>query len=221
MTEFQDALGQPHVQLLLRLVVGGVLLLAGIAKLADRMTFRQAVAEYEVLPGALERPFAALVPWLETALGMLLLLGLGTAVAASLAVPLFLSFAAAISINLARGRQFDCHCFGSVESEGIGWPALLRSASLSLAALVVAVGASRFGALEAPLFGSDAALPSASEVIPTVLLAALVFDVLILLPEAVAFRAGFAQLYRTRITGAAGTDGRSPEAPTAGARDAT
>ena len=87
--------------------------------------------------------------------------------------------------------------------------------------MAVALGASRFGALEAPLFGSDATLPAASEVIPTVLLAALVFDVLILLPEAVAFRAGFAQLYRTRITGAARTDGRSPEAPTAGARDAT
>ena len=45
MTQLLDALGQPHVQLLLRLVLGGLLLLAGVTKLADRESFRQAVAE--------------------------------------------------------------------------------------------------------------------------------------------------------------------------------
>ena len=202
MTEVLDAIHQPHAQLLLRLVLGVLLLLAGVTKLVDRARFREAVADYDILPSRLERPFAALLPWLETTLGVLLLLGLGTTAAAALAAPLFLSFALAIGINLWRGRNFDCHCFGSVQNERIGWPALLRSIALVLAALVVAVGTSRFGALEASLFGSSADLPSPGEVIPVVFLAAVIFNLLILVPEAVAFRAIFVQARRTTIVGA-------------------
>jgi len=201
-SEFVDALHQPHAQLLLRLLLGGLLLLAGVTKLADRASVREAIAEYDILPSRVERPFAALLPWLETALGVLLLLGLGSTAAAALAAPLFLSFAFAIGVNLWRGRHFDCHCFGSVQHERIGWPALVRSMALVLGALVVAVGTSRFGALEGALFGSSASLPPVSEVIPIVFLAAVVFDLLILLPEAIALRSTLSSARRTWITGA-------------------
>ncbi|MCH7511424.1 MAG: DoxX family membrane protein [Chloroflexi bacterium] len=220
MTPLLDALDQHHAQLLLRLVLGGLLLLAGVTKLADRAGFRQAVAEYEILPERLQRPFATLLPWLETTLGVLLLLGLGTAIAASLATPLFLSFALAIGVNLLRGRDFDCHCFGSVQSEQIGWPALLRSTALVLAALVVAIGASPFGALDAVVLGSTDGLPPVAEVIPVVFLAAVVFDVLILLPETLAFRAIFARANRVRITGS-GSNGHHPNASTLETESAT
>jgi uncharacterized membrane protein YphA (DoxX/SURF4 family) len=209
-TQLLDALDQPHVQLLLRLVLGGLLLLAGVTKLVDRASFRQAVAEYGVLPERLEWPFAALLPWMETAVGVLLLVGLGGAVAAWLAVPIFLSFGVAIGVNLWRGRHFDCHCFGSVHSEEIGWLPLLRSAALVLTALVVALGASRFGALDLVLFGSNAELPPAGEVVPVVFLAAVVFDVLILVPEAIAFQVGFSRLYAKHVARPAGHRPKTP-----------
>jgi len=209
MTSLFDSLHQPHVQLLLRLVLGGLLLLAGVSKLADRAAFRGAVAEYKVLPSQLEATFAIVLPWLETALGVLLLLGLGTTVAAALAAPLFLSFGIAIGVNLARDRHFNCHCFGAVQRDPIGWPALLRSIVLVLATLVVAVGASRFGALEFALFGSGDDLPPAIEVVPVVFLAAVAFNVLILLPEALAVRAAFARSYATRLTSRAHHHGRT------------
>jgi len=201
MTEVLNALEQPHTQLLLRLIVGGLLLLAGATKLVDRDGFRDAVAEYKILPAALERPFALAVPLLETALGVLLLLGLGTAFAAALATPLFLSFGLAIGVNLSRGRDFNCHCFGAVQSEQIGWPALVRSLALALAALTVALGASRFGAVESALFGTGGgavALPPVSEVIPIVLLAFVLFDALLLLPEAIATQLSFRRAYGSR-----------------------
>lgn len=210
MTEFLEALQQPHTQLLLRLVLGGLLLLAGVTKLAERSAAQQAVSEYDILPERFVRPFAATLPWAEISLGVLLLLGLGTTVASALAVPLFLSFAIAIGVNLRRGRDFDCHCFGSMQSERIGWPSLLRSLALATAALVVAIGASRFGALDAAFLGSGADLPPAVEVIPVVLVAAVIFDVLILLPEALAFRAIAAQRQRTMITGRAHANGHHP-----------
>lgn len=202
MHDLLDALRQPHAQLVLRLVLGGLLLLAGLAKLADRAGTLQAVAEYALLPKRWERPFAFVLPWVETALGGALLLGLGTTVVAALAVPLFLSFAFAIGVNVLRGRSFDCHCFGAVQREQIGTVALVRSCLLTLAALVVAVGASRFGALDAVLFGAPADLPSPGEVVPAVFLALVVLDVLVLLPEAVAFKTGFDRAYRARLTGA-------------------
>lgn len=203
MTGFLEAIDQPHLQLLLRLVVGGLLLLAGATKLVDRVGFREAVAEYEVLPKQLERPAAMAIPLLETALGVLLLVGLGTAFAAAVAVPLFLSFGVAIGVNLMRGRNFDCHCFGAVQSDRIGAAAFLRSMALVLAALVVALGASGFGALETALFGSQASLPPAAEVLPIVLIAFVFIDVLILLPETLSFRAAMIRVRAARITGVA------------------
>lgn len=194
---FLDALDQHHLQLLLRLVLGALLLLAGVTKLAGRAAFREAVAEYQLLPSRLEGPFATALPVLETTLGALLLLGLGTAFAAALAAPLFLSFGLAIGVNLLRGREFDCHCFGALQSEGIGWPAFVRSLALGGAALVVAVGASGFGALETALGGSTAGLPPVGEVIPVVFMAALILNVLILLPQTVTFRSILAGV-RTR-----------------------
>jgi len=198
MTGLLDTIDQPHIQLLLRLLVGGLLVLAAVTKLADRNAFRSAVAEYDVLPAALERPFAALLPLVELTLGGLLLLGLATEAAAWLAVPVFLSFAIAIGGNLLRGRDFNCHCFGAVQSDQIGWPALTRSLLLAGAALTVALGASRFGALDGALFGGTAGLPPVSEAIPMVLLALVLFNGLLILPEALATRTSFRRAYGSR-----------------------
>lgn len=194
MPDLIDAFGQPHVQLLLRLVLGGLLLLAGVTKLAELAAFRDAVTEYDVLPRAIARPFATALPLAEVSTGSLLLVGFGTAVVAWLALPLFAAFAFGIGVNLARGKHFDCHCFGAVQRDEIGWPAFLRAVALAVAALVVALGASRFGALEHALFGTNEDLPSSAEVLPVILLAAVVFDVLFLLPEALSVRTSFRRM---------------------------
>jgi hypothetical protein len=54
------------------------------------------------------------------------------------ALSLLLTFVAGISINLALGRKPECHCFGQIHSEPVGWPTLLRNAALgALAGLIV------------------------------------------------------------------------------------
>jgi peroxiredoxin len=47
---------------------------------------------------------------------------------------LILLFIVGISYNLAKGRQPDCHCFGQLHSEPIGWTTLVRNGFLALLA---------------------------------------------------------------------------------------
>ena len=59
MSDFLDLLRQPHILLLLRLVLGALLLIAGVTKLLDRAAFYDAVTEYDVLPSKMTRPFVS------------------------------------------------------------------------------------------------------------------------------------------------------------------
>jgi thiol-disulfide isomerase/thioredoxin len=57
------------------------------------------------------------------------------------ALVLLLTFVVAIGLNMARGRNPDCHCFGQLHSEPAGWPTLARNGVLAgLAAWLVARG---------------------------------------------------------------------------------
>lgn len=47
-------------------------------------------------------------------------------------------FVVAIAISLARGRRPDCHCFGQLHSEPVGWKTLIRNLALAaIAGLVI------------------------------------------------------------------------------------
>lgn len=109
---------------------------AGVAKLADRAGSRRALVDFGV-PSALASPLGILLPFAELAFAIALL-PLSTAwIGAVGALALLLLFVVAIGINLARGRQPDCHCFGQISSSPAGWSTLARNVLLSLVALLV------------------------------------------------------------------------------------
>jgi peroxiredoxin/uncharacterized membrane protein YphA (DoxX/SURF4 family) len=115
--------------LVARLALAAVFLVSGVAKLADRSGSRKSVRDFG-LPEALAGPIGGLLPLLELAVAMALLpvaSAVGGAVAAI--APLAL-LTAAITVNLVRGRKPDCHCFGRLSSEPIGWSTLLRNLGL-------------------------------------------------------------------------------------------
>ena len=101
-----------------RLFLGAMLLLSGALKLPDPGQFAQIVAQYEIIPIELVPYAAVLVPALEALLGLLLVVGYRTRAAACVSLLMMIAFAVFISINLARGRSFDCGCF-EVSSLGI------------------------------------------------------------------------------------------------------
>lgn len=95
-----------------RFLLAFMFILAGISKLRDRQLPR-VIASYELLPKALVRPLSGWLPRLEIACGVLLGLGLATAVTALIVAALLVGFAGALALMLLRGRKIDCGCFGS------------------------------------------------------------------------------------------------------------
>lgn len=124
--------------LLARLLLAGVFVVAGVAKLADLPGSRKAVAAFGV-PGRLADPFGLLLPLAELAVAVLLL-PVATAWWGALgALVLLLLFVAGIGANLARGRTPDCHCFGQLHSAPAGPSTLIRNGALALVALFIVV----------------------------------------------------------------------------------
>ena len=102
----------PWLSTAARLVLGGVLLVAGGAKVIDPQASVVAVRAYELLPDGLVTPVGWGLPFLELALGVLLLLGIAVRPAAWVAAVLLAGFVAAVASAAVRGLSIDCGCFG-------------------------------------------------------------------------------------------------------------
>ena len=126
--------------LICRLLLAGVFVGAGLAKLADRGGTRTAAVEFGV-PERLAGLVAEVLPFLELVIGIALVPSSTARFAALAAAALLLAFSAAIVNAMAHGRAPDCHCFGQVHSAPAGWRTLLRNlVLLGLAAFVAIAG---------------------------------------------------------------------------------
>jgi uncharacterized membrane protein YphA (DoxX/SURF4 family) len=97
---------------LARLGLAGIWLVSGALKAIDPLQTTVAVDAYDVLPPLGVEIVAALLPWVEIALGVLLLVGLGTRLVGLLSALLMLGFLAGVTQAWARGLSIDCGCFG-------------------------------------------------------------------------------------------------------------
>ena len=103
---------QPWTGLLSRLILGGVLLIAGYLKVGATEKSQMAVRAYELLPISIANLFGLVLPFFEVAIGLLLILGAGTRIAAALGGFTMSIFIIAIAQAWARGLNIDCGCFG-------------------------------------------------------------------------------------------------------------
>ncbi len=95
-----------------RLVLGGVLLVAGALKLDNLGASVYATRAYQLLPYDLTAPVGYALPIIEVALGLALIAGLFTRLSALGGSLLMLAFIFAISSAWSRGLSLDCGCFG-------------------------------------------------------------------------------------------------------------
>lgn len=131
---------------------------AGIDKLRHRDLLPGVIANYRLLPDALVAPAAALLPGVELLVAVGLLLGFAP-LAPMVAIALLLVFAAAMAINIGRGRRhIDCGCGHVGLRQQLGWSQVARNLVLATA-LLPALAAGR-----ADLGMADAALGAAAGV---------------------------------------------------------
>lgn len=128
---------------------GLVFAAAGAQKLYHWSLLRGVIANYRLLPEALVVPASWLLPPAELLLGFWLLSGRAPSLSAVAATTLFVLFAAAMAINLRRGRgHIDCGCNSTFLRQELRWSLVVRN--LVLAALL----------LPALLSAAPAALPA-------------------------------------------------------------
>lgn len=124
------------------IVLGTALLLANAAiqKFRGLARFADIVTAYRVLPDALSRSVACLIPCLEAAMAAALVWEPSRHGAAMAAAGLLIAYAAGLAVNLLRGRRdLDCGC-GAARDRGpiaawMVWRNVLLAAALGVAAL--------------------------------------------------------------------------------------
>lgn len=104
---------QPWVSAAVRLGLAGVWLAAGGSKVGDLAASGRAVNAYQVMPYEAAKMVGAALPFVEMTLGVLLLVGLATRLAAGISTALLVVFIAGIASAWARGLSIDCGCFGN------------------------------------------------------------------------------------------------------------
>jgi uncharacterized membrane protein YphA (DoxX/SURF4 family) len=104
--------GQLWLTTAARLVLGGVLVVAGWLKISSPDDAVRAVQAYQILPQSLTHAVGYGLPLLEILVGVLLVLGLGTRWAAVVGGALMVVFIIGIASVWVRGLSIDCGCFG-------------------------------------------------------------------------------------------------------------
>ena len=122
-----------------RFGLAAVWLLSGVPKALDPDQTYVAVRAYDVLPPLGVELVAAVLPWLEIALAVLLLLGLGTRAVALVSAGLLLVFIVGVAQAWARGLSIDCGCFGGGGVVEPGRTAYVQELARDAGFLVLAV----------------------------------------------------------------------------------
>jgi len=122
------------VNFILRLIVGGVFVIAGVLKIAHPTSFANDIANYRLLPHNAVNLLAITLPWIEVVAGALLVAGTWKRASAVLITLLMIVFLIAIGQALARGLDIRCGCFGTIEARKVGVRAVEEDVALFLMA---------------------------------------------------------------------------------------
>ncbi|MGH6654435.1 MAG: MauE/DoxX family redox-associated membrane protein, partial [Actinocrinis sp.] len=104
---------QPWISLAARLLLGAMWFYYSLPKLGTAEQNAASVRNFRILPGGLIETFAYAQPYTELALGLLVLVGLGTRLVAVLSAALLLVYIAGIVSLGARGIHITCGCGGA------------------------------------------------------------------------------------------------------------
>jgi hypothetical protein len=136
-----------------RLLIGGLLLVGGAAKLAAGDAYRRRwLDSYFKLPSSLSGPLAAAFSFLEVSVGSAYLLGFSRSVFGWLTAALLTVITGVVAVTLIRGRKPACGCAGTLSDSLASWRLVIRNAVfIGVSAGVAYFGAADLGLGSAPL----------------------------------------------------------------------
>ncbi len=109
------------VSFFFRVIMGGIFLVSGLAKISDPYRFILTMREFRLFPEVIVPFTAVYLPWLEFVVGLFILLGLMHRSSALILLCLNMIFTAAIVSVMVRGIDVDCGCFGLL-ADMLGMP---------------------------------------------------------------------------------------------------
>lgn len=103
----------PWLSLAARLLLGAMWLYYCLPKLGSADANAASVRNFQILPGGMVNAFAYAQPYVELALGLLVIAGLGTRLVAALSALLLLVYIGGIASLAVRGIHITCGCGGT------------------------------------------------------------------------------------------------------------
>jgi len=98
-----------------RLVLGTILIMAALGRLPEGARFVDVVTGYGLLPRDVARAYGSVLPWLELAVGLCLVMGLLSRLAAGASIMMVISFIVANGTSVFGYEYWydeSCGCFG-------------------------------------------------------------------------------------------------------------
>ncbi len=123
-------LSNQYLLFIFRVILGLIFIYSGIMKIIDTPGFSNSIYNYRLLPDFLINFLAIILPWIEFITGLLLLLGITIKENTLIINALLIIFIIAVIINLFRGLDINCGCFGTGNGTKIGFAKLVENSFL-------------------------------------------------------------------------------------------
>ena len=122
---------EPLIGLIFSMVLSYIFVVAAVHKWKDLGEFQETLANYQVIPTFLVKPFSFAMPMVELFAGVGILVPAITNLSALVIALLLLTYMTAMSLNLVKGRRsIDCGCGGGDQKQNISEWLVLRNAVL-------------------------------------------------------------------------------------------
>ena len=136
-TQIYRLLRNHWFQLGLRIVLGMLFLVAGLAKIFDTAAFAKVISNFTLAPESWVIPLAIFIPYAEVILGLMLLLNFYLRFAIGAGSILLVVFTGvSLYEYVLTGNAADCGCFGKLLARQNNWSLFLENAVM-FGALIV------------------------------------------------------------------------------------
>jgi uncharacterized membrane protein YphA (DoxX/SURF4 family) len=135
---FPTVLRSNNTSFVFRLILGGIFIFTGFAKINGIPALIAEINQYKMLPSVLASLYGNVLPYIEIAVGVVLVLGIALRITASIAGLMLISFAAAKIFALIMNLNITiCYCFGAARPLLSNQSLAIDVAMLLLAAQII------------------------------------------------------------------------------------